>query len=320
MRIKYSVLLALAGLTSTCATAAPMATFEETFATEPAARGWHTQGERALFNWDAAGQGLDVTWDSSKTNSFFYRSLGTVLARDDDFSLSFDLQLRDVWAANAFEVAVGFVRLAEASRPDFYRGSGADSPNLVEFDYFPDTGFGATVSPAITSSNSSFATGFTWPLEIVLDSVHHVELRYAASNQTLVTTLTRNGEALGPIKDVKLGADFSDFRVDAVAVCSYSEAGQEEAWKGQILAHGRVDNLVVTLPPPPLAEVAGQFSGGRWEVQFSSRANWTYTLEGTSDFKTWTSLASAVGNGMRLTLRDGQLYAAQFYRIRAERP
>lgn len=314
------MLLALAGLSAGAGAVAQAAVFEETFAADPVAQGWRVHGDAALFQWNAAGQNLEVTWDSSRANSYFYRPLGTVLARDDDFSLAFDLQLQEVQAKNMFQVALGFIHLADATRPNFYRGTGMDSPNLVEFDYFPDTGYGATVSPTFISSNSGFATTFNWPLDLTLEQTFKVEMRYTAANQTLVTTMTRAGEAFGPISDVKLESSFSDFRVDAVAISSYSEAGQDPAWGGSILAHGRVDNLAVTVPPPPIAEVGCEFANGRWEVRFATRANWTYTLERTEDFKGWTTVTQASGTGEQVTLSDEQPQARQFYRVRAERP
>src|SRR5260370_37394853 len=77
-------------LAGACCAAAAVIT--EDFATDPAQHGWRTFGDASLFSWDAPHQGLAVTWDSSHTNSFFYRSLGTVLTTGDDFRLSFHLR------------------------------------------------------------------------------------------------------------------------------------------------------------------------------------------------------------------------------------
>jgi len=70
--------------------------FAENFATDPAADGWRIFGDAKLFNWNNTNHVLDVTWDSGDTNSYFYHPLGTVVNRDDDFSVAFDLILRDI--------------------------------------------------------------------------------------------------------------------------------------------------------------------------------------------------------------------------------
>ena len=67
--------------------------FTENFSADPLQNGWQIFGDTNLFQWDSTNQNLDVTWDSSQTNSYFYNPLGTILAKSDDFSLSFDLQL-----------------------------------------------------------------------------------------------------------------------------------------------------------------------------------------------------------------------------------
>src|SRR5262249_50628068 len=130
-------------------------------------------GEAVLFHWNAADQNLRVTWDSSRSNSFFYRPLDNILARTDDFALQFDLSLDSIQAGanpakpSTFEIAVGLINTSSATNSAFNRGTGRNSPNLVEFDYFPPADIiAATVSPAIVSSNSQFATSFTFPLEM----------------------------------------------------------------------------------------------------------------------------------------------------------
>ena len=71
------------------------ATIEEDFSGNPQQDGWKIFGDTNLFHWDATNQNLEVTWDSSQTNSYFYYALGTILARDDNFHLSFDLMFQD---------------------------------------------------------------------------------------------------------------------------------------------------------------------------------------------------------------------------------
>jgi hypothetical protein len=306
-------------------------TFSENFATNPAAHGWKSYGNTNLFAWNSANQNLQVTWDSAQTNSYFYRPLGTILAKEDDFSLEFDLQLSDI-ATNAksgpFEIAVGFFKLAEATDPNFWRGSGVDavhgSRDLVEFDYFTSgyyPGYGGvdpTISPTLISSNNEFASGFTL-LELTTNDLFHISISYTAAQQTLHTVLTRNGAAFGPVDDVVLDTNFSDFRLDSVSVSSYSDVGDDY---DSVLAHGVIDNVTVTTPPPPVTNIRGGFTNGNWQVQFLSRSNWLYTVERTIDFQSWTEVGAALtGNSAILTTIDTNTPPGKaYYRVRAQRP
>ena len=323
-------LLALLG----CCLAAAIgrsATITENFSANPFAHGWQIFGDTNLFQWDATNQNLAVTWDSSQTNSYFFRPLGTILARSDDFSISFDLQLADIVIGvnpaktNTFELAVGFINSISAASTNLQRGTGRSSThgarNTCEFDYFPDSGKGATISPTIISSNNQFATTFAFPFTLDPGALFHVAMNYTASNQTLHTTMTRNGArfAAGAIPDDILpGTSFSDFRLDQLAIINWSDAGAD----GSLLAHGTVDNLVITLPPPPVQNFSGAFSNGSWQAQFLSRSNWLYTLERTTNFISWSDISQTNnGNSTNLFLPDpGAISGNAFYRVRAERP
>jgi hypothetical protein len=308
------------------------ATIQEDFAADPAANGWQVFGNSNLFHWNASNKNLEVTWDSSQANSYFHHALGTSIHIDDDFSLSFDLRLSDFVAganplkAGPFQVAVGLLDLAEASGPGFLRGTGANSPDLAEFSFFPDPGGAWQWGPSLTStlidwSGTNWSSGGFAPLALTTNDVFHVALLYTATNQTLHTTITRNGEAFGPVSDAVLNSSFPDFHVDHVAVCSYSDAGQDPAYAGSILAHGTIDNFEVTIPLP-VTKVAGQFTNGLWQAQFLSRSNWLYSLERTSDFQSWSTVSStASGNGGTLSLLDTNAPQPHaFYRVFANRP
>jgi hypothetical protein len=274
---------------------------------------------------------LQVTWDSAQTNSYFYRPLGTILAKEDDFSLEFDLRLSDI-VTNArsgpFEIAVGFFKLAETTDPNFWRGSGVDAVHgprdLVEFDYFTSgyyPGFGGvdpTISPTVLSSNNAFAAGFTL-LELTTNDLFHISISYTGSLQTLHTVLTRNGAAFGPVDDVVLDPNFSDFRLDSVSISSYSDVGDDY---DSVLAHGVIDNLSVVTPPPPATNFRGGFTNGNWQVQFLSRTNWFYTVERTVNFQSWTGVGARLsGTGTTLTSTDTSAPPGRaYYRVRAERP
>lgn len=328
----HFVALALAG--ACCfAGSAPADTFTEDFSSHPAAHGWRLAGDASLFQWNSTNQNLEVTWDSSRTNSYFHRPLGTVLTRSDDFTIDFDLQLRDIAIGTtpgkpyAMQIAVGFVNLAGATNDGYFRATGYDSPNVAEFNYFPDSGFGASVSPTFVSSNNQFAAAFFSSFTLTTNDLFHITMNYTASNLTLVTLMTSNGLPFGPIEDVILGGPpyfipFSDFRVDALSISSYTDAGQDPLYAGSIKAHGTVDNFAVTIPSPPVKNLTGGFSNQTWQVQFTSRTNWSYTLERTGDFVSWTTVSSGVaGHGGALSLSETNASPgpANFYRVNAQR-
>ena len=301
------------------------------FATDPAAQGWRTAGESSLFHWNPEDQRLQVTWDSSRTNSYFYRPLGMSLNRQDDFAFGFDLRLEQVVIGVdpnkpfTFQIAVGLIHLDSATHDGLRRGAGIDPVhgprNLVEFAYFPDSGFGATISASIVSSDNRFASTFDYPIELGTDTTFQIRLQYTAGDQTLRTTLRRDHASFATIRDLILPADFTDFTVDAIAVCSYSDAGQDPRFGGSILASGTVDNLFVQLPPPPVDTLVGRHLGNTYEVSFNARPGWLYSLERSTNLLQWISAAShtpaAPGT---LTLADPAPPAhPTFYRVAASR-
>jgi hypothetical protein len=302
-------------------------TFQEGFSSDPTAHGWRSYGDAALFQWNSSNQNLEITWDSAHPNSYYTWPLPTIVSRTDDFAFAFDLRLGDIAIGTTpdkpftFELGIGLINLGEATAPGFLRGTGADSPDLVEFDYFPDSGFGATISPTIISSNVVFATGFNSPLELMANDWYHVAMSYTASNETLVTTMTRNGAPFDPIQNVQIGSNFTDFRTDHFAIASYSDAGQDPQFAGSLLAHGVVDNIVVTVPDVAVTGLIAERATGSWQVGLNSRIGWRYTLERTEDFQSWAGVSAAIpGLDGRLTLSDTNAQKEAFYRIKAERP
>jgi hypothetical protein len=305
-------------------------TFQEDFSGAPSGHGWRASGNTALFNWNATGQNLQVTWDSAQTNSYFYRPLGTVLTKADDFTLEFDLRLLDIATGSKpgpFEIAVGFLNLADALRTNFWRGTGVNADhgprNILEFDYFPSGYYpdfgsvGASVSPSIISTDNGFAAGFA-VLELATNDIFHVSLNYSASSQTLHTAITRNGTPFANIGDVTLLPDFTDFQLDTVAVSSYSDFGDDF---DSVLAHAIVDNLTVTTPPLPVQNMTGHWKDGVWEVDFVSATNWAYILERSDDLQSWRATSSVVsGTGGNLSLQDTNAPMANaYYRVGARK-
>jgi hypothetical protein len=335
---KLSLLLpAIAGVLAVSAHAISAATISQDFASDPLQDGWQVFGDTNLFHWNPVTQNLEVTWDSSKPNSYFYHPLGTILAKDDDFSVAFDLRLDDIGPANSylwsFAISVGFLNLKDATGPGFLRGTGNNTTNLVEFVYFRDDPYGdpATVYPTFVDRTGQFNynVGQAGSTNYVLtvSNVFHVAMTYTASNQALVTILTNL-----TVPDIVtitqhlgltfFGDPFTDFRLDAISINSYSEAGQYSGYEGSVLAHGVVDNFTVTVPPPPVQNFTGVLSSGVWQSQFGSRTNWNYTLERSTNFSSWADVSTTVlGNGTNLILEDLNLPQDNaFYRVRAALP
>jgi hypothetical protein len=306
-------------------------TFQENFATDPAASGWRVSGDSALFKWNPASQRLEATWDSSRPNSYFAHPLGVSLGAEDDFALEFSLRLTDFAAGvnpakpNPFQLSIGLVNLARAADAGFVRGTGADSPDLVEFSFFPDPGGAWQWGPSITTSlidstGTNWALGGFLPQNLSPGDVYRVKMVYTAKDKVLQTTLLRNGEPYASLNNSSLAAPFTGFQVDHFAVCSYSEAGQNPAYAGSILAHGEMDDVILTTPQSAMAELKGGFANGVWRAEFSARVNWTYALQRTTDWAEWTTVATAASDSeSSLVLLDANPpAAAAFYRVRGE--
>lgn len=302
-------------------------TITENFSSNPLQNGWKMVGDTNLFQWDSTNHDLAVTWDSSQTNSFFYHPLGTILTRHDDFSVAFDWRLDSASVSGyGFEIALGLLNVSDTTDTNLLRGTGANSPNLVEFDYFPDVGYGPTLWPQLVDTNSSFnynsASDYATYAPTPGDW-YHVVMAYTSSNQTLTTTMTNfegtSGVTIIDPLDLTNGYyPFTDFLVNAVSVNSYN--GAESG--GTLLASGAVDNFVVTMPPLPVQALTGAFSNGAWQAQFLSQSNWIYTLQRSADLRTWTNVSPAIpGNATNLFLQDTNPPASKaFYRVIAERP
>jgi hypothetical protein len=321
--------LVLAGLSAVSLVRA--ATFTENFTADPARDGWQIFGDTNLFQWDSTNHDLAVTWDSSQPNSYFYRNLGNILAKDDDFQISFDLEFSTIAAGvnpdkpDAIQVGVGFLNFDDATSTNFIRGL---SPlNVAEFDYFPyfdDPMFGPvnpSVSPVIVSSNYNYYGAFGYFFTMTNGVSYHVQTTYTSSNTTLVTIVTPTGQTnvLATAVTAPPVPDGDDFRVDTFSISSYGDAGD---FYDSLFAQGTVANVVVTIPPPPVQNLAIGLSNGVWQTQFSSRTNWLYTLQSTADLSSWqTASVTTGGTGATLVLQDTNPPAARaFYRVSAARP
>lgn len=303
-------------------------TVTQDFSSDPVAAGWSVVGETNLFFWDSTSQNLRVTWDSSQTNSYFFLPLGTIVTRDDDFQLSFDLTFEDYYSGTtpgkpyAFPAAIGFLNLNQATQTNFSRGVGINATygakNLVEFDFFPAFDiYSPTIAQVVVSTNNAWLYNHLNLLDMPPGDLFHIAMSYAAATHSLTTATTRNGLPYGQTQTIVVDANH-DFRVNTVSVSSYSDQQADSS----LLAHGILDNFVVTVPAPPVENCSGNFTNGIWQVQFTSQSNWRYTLERTADFQSWTDVCAATsGDSTNLFLSDTNAVADKgFYRVKAERP
>jgi hypothetical protein len=324
-----------------CILAAKAATITQSFSASPQADGWKIFGNTNQFHLDTTN--LDVTWDSAQNNSYYYHSLGTTVARSDDFKIEFDLLLKDIASGTepgktgGLEIGIGLLNFNLATNADFQRGVFGAAPSLVEFDYFPagyyDFGgmifdVAPTATPTMISTNGfDYAPNVfgAYEFELPTNVWMHLSLDYTGTNQTLVTRVTTNGVPVAQFPDVVLNdtnrsafTDSDDFRLDTFAICSYSSAGDDF---DSVLAHGIVDNLEITFPRP-IENFTGSVSNGTWQGQFSSRSNWVYTLERSANLQSWLEVSAPIeGNTGALHVQDTNNPAnAAFYRMRASRP
>jgi hypothetical protein len=342
MKERIFVSAACAGL-FVVLSAARAATLSEDFSTDPFQKGWMVFGNTNLYHWDATNHQLAVTWDSTQPNSYFYHPLGGHLTRYDDFTFDFDLRLDDIASGvepgktGPMQLGIGFQNYTAATNANFLRGYLLVS-DIAEFCYYPhgfyDFGGGVTYDsppslvPSFVSSRSTASPNTLNPyyvLELPTNVVIHITMAYTASNQTAVLTATTNGVPVGSVPDLVLNsptnsnfAAADDYSVDMFSITSYTSIGDDY---DSVLAHGVVGNLQVNLPPP-VQNLTGASSNGVWQVQFTDRTNWLYTLERTTDFISWSDISIPVaGNGTSLFLEDPTAPAGYaFYRVRANRP
>ena len=313
-------LLALAGSLVLTAARSGAATLLEDFSTEPLQNGWQIFGDTNLFHWDATNQVLDVTWDSSQTNSYFFHPLGVTLTTNDSFCVEFDLQLNDAVAAQyGNEVAIGLFHLSDATSPDFNRANGPQ--NLIEFDYTPAIHYGGydepdTIQATLKDSQLGYA-GFCWAFDYLTLSpgtTYRVLLIHRAGETAISGDVYANGQRLSTLRNANNYGPVGNFQLDTLSVSSF----QDDGFGDTLLAHGTVGRLVFATPLP--VGVIKTTAPG--QVQFASDTSWIYTLEQTADFQTWMTAAPAFfGNGTNLILQATNPPAGRsFFRIRAELP
>jgi hypothetical protein len=313
--MKQFSLLALAGLIVVNTVHAGLV--RETFANDPALDGWQAYGDTNLFHWNPTNHVLDVTWDSTQANSYFYHPLGKTYTKADGFYLRFDLQLNDAVAFNGgSQLSIGLLHYVDATNSGFSRAN-FTSTNLCEFDYFPQFTYGTTVYPDSVEASVIDATGFglffaSDNVTLTSNVTYRVELIHQPGAGSVTCTVSTNGQVISSLPNTY--GSVGDFQLDLLSVSSYSDDGFGDS----ILAHGSVGNLAFASPLP--VDVVQTTPARQWRV--ASDTNWLYSLEQTMDFQNWTTAAPVTfGNGTNLLLQATNPPAGRaFYRVRADLP
>ena len=308
-------LLALAGLFVVSAIHATVV--REKFVTDPALDGWQVFGDTNLFQWDSTNHVLDVTWDSTQTNSYYYYPLGQTYTAADGFYVQFDLQLQDDVAFNSgAELAIGLLHWSDVKSPDFSRAN-FTSPNVCEFDYFPAFIYNGTPYPDSVEATMIDDTGnglFFASSNLTLNAgvTYRIALIHQLGAGSLSCEISTNGQLIASLPPSY--GSVSSFELDTLSINNYADDGYGD----DILAHGTVSNLAFASPLP--VGLVQTLAAG--QVQFGSDTNWLYTLEQTKDFQTWTTAAiPVIGNGTNLLLQATNPPAGHsFYQVRADLP
>lgn len=309
-------LTAVASLLALFAARCGAVTLTEYFTNNPAQDGWQTFGDASLFQWDSTNDAMDVTWDSSQSNSYFYHPLGTTLTKADDFTVSFDIQLNDIAWTGYPVLAVGLFNYNDATNAGYSR-PGVTTPNIFEYDYYPDDGLGAPNVAASLADMTVSATNFN-DFYFIFDylpmdagTTYQVRLMHAAGEASLTGTMS-TGDAVYTMMPNAFPGPITDFQLDTIAINNYEDDSDP------LLAHGTVGNFTVTMPPV-VRNLAGAFSNGVWQALFGTYTGWTYTLERSTNLVSWSDVsAGAAGTGDVMTLFDTNSPPTQaYYTVRA---
>jgi hypothetical protein len=298
----------------------------ENFTRNPLQSGWQEFGDTNLFTWDSTNKVMDVTWDSTQPNSYFYRPLGTTLTMADGFTVNFDIQLNDIaYESDPFypmNLAVGLFNYGEATNSGFSRPDGT-SPDIFEFDYFPDNGLGEPNLSAVLADDTVSATNesdfyFIYDvLPMEPGTTYHVSLIHAAGATSLSAIVYTNGVVYSTMPNA-FTAPIVGFNLDTLSISSYEE---DATYPDNLLAHGTVGNFTLTLPPA-VRHRSDTYSNGVSQVQFASYVNWNYMLQRSTDLVTWQEVSPCVvGTGNVMTLSDTSAPGDKaFYRVVAAQP
>ena len=271
---------------------------------------------------------LAVTWDSSQSNSYFYHPLETTLGKADAFTVDFDIQLNSLHWTNTFQLAVGLLNISDAVDPGFSRALGY-SPNIFEFNYFPDSGdgFGDPDVAASMTDDTDSITSFP-NFYFIYDTrpmIPRHELPCDAD--------ARGGRGI----DQRDGFhERASLYHDAVVLFRAHRRIPSRYDFHQQLQRGGPGSRLRRVPARARhggqfrrhaaragAQLyAGGFTNGVWQTRFTTYTDTHYTLQRSTNFMSWSDVtASVAGNGDILFLSDTNAVADKaFYRVRADKP
>ncbi len=260
--------------------------------------GWMLQGDADIFMESAGAGEARFFWNTELPNSSVYFPLGTTLDHRSNFEFSVTMELTSMdidfipESFYGFQISMGFHESASIQDSSFRRGTGTDSPNLVEWNFFPDTGFGATVSPVITDSQSAFFASFNFPVDIPLNEEVIITGSYDGQLMEFRSTLITSGSGPVEMDPVKLpeSDEFQGFAVDAFGLTSYADFdgnGQLEA-SARIVAvdlswRRRTDNNSIASP----VDLTANPDGISAVMPAGGPESGTIRLWNTADFEKW---------------------------------
>lgn len=307
--------------------ALPSERFSEDFSRPPQQSGWIRFGDSGLSRWDSSGGHVEFTWDSSRPNSGIAHRLPRVMTDDDDLAFAFDLELLshevgvDPARPSTFQIAAGLVRLEAVGSPGYVRGALPGPRDTLEWTWFgAKDPIAASISPTVIPSDGRLPWGYADSyITLEVGTRYRFSIEYTASDRTMRLRMKTGTEPGPALESVVLPPDFTGFSVDAFAICSYSAQGQHPLFGGSVLARAVVDNVLITVPSPPVDRI--QIEGE--QISFRGSRGWRYRLEASGDLRDWsvidTTEPTEDGVVRMHDLRDA-VFREQFYRVRAVRP
>jgi hypothetical protein len=299
----------------------------EDFSEPPHQSGWIRFGDTETSRWDSTGGHLEFTWDSSRPNSGIAQRLPRVMTEADDLAFAFDLELLshevgvDPARPSTFQIAAGLVRLDAVRSPGYVRGALPGPRDTLEWTWFgAKDPIAASISPTVIPSDGRLPWGYADSyVTLEVGTRYRFSIEYTASDRTMRLRMKTGSEPGPTLESVVLPPDFTGFSVDAFAICSYSAQGQHPLFGGSVLARAVVDNVLVTVPSPPVEKI--RIEGE--QISFRGSKGWRYRLEASGDLQEWsvidTTEPSEDGVVRMYDLRDA-VFQKQFYRVRAARP
>jgi hypothetical protein len=120
-----------------------------------------------------------------------------------------------------------------------------------------------------------------------------------------------------PLNSLVVSDSLADFHLDALAIASYSDAGQDPQFAGSVTAHGLVYDLGLMVFERPKIEMTR--AGGSSLLSFESSTGHDYFIESSSDALKWNPFAGPfVGTGNPITVPVTASSANGLFRIRVE--